>query len=475
MQRLDIALIVDSKWRDLPGMAALATWLEEAHGLTVLLIPYTKWFQTLHDYRPKVLVVTHMNGARSRAIAYKAAAVGTRLVVIHTEGRPNNTELMHYLVGSSMNIDGVDLLFTWSETVRDFLVSQHHLSEDRIVVGGVHRFDFYRPVLSTLLAQRTAICQRYGLNPNKQIVSWSTNFTTAKYHLRNREFMWRDWKDLGLFNFATYRKPEDFAKRDFEAREQMLITLRDLLRARPEVQVLLKPHPMEDHERYESFLREFRSEFQGRLTFIASEYIWDVLNCADAHIHRLCTTGVEAWLLDVPSIEYHSADYYGWSMQLGGAAAEAARGNDVVSDTTGLIDRIDYYLNGGAPSKEQSEVRDAYIKKWLYQVDGKRCMTHANVLAKIASEPKRTKGPELDFSLMRSMAKEQARTYVNRFRKPSKGADKLGQVDCRILPEDAEAWRQRVREILVPHIKEWKAAEGTAPGVELSRDARAAI
>jgi surface carbohydrate biosynthesis protein len=476
MSKVDIVIIVDSKWRDLPGMAALATWLEEGYGLTTMLIPYTKWFRTLHNFRPKVLVVTHMNGARSRAIAYKTAALGTRLVVIHTEGRPNNTELMEYLVGPHMNVKGVDLWFTWSETVRDVLLSRHRLPEDRIVVGGVHRFDFYRPVLNKLLLQRTTLAERYGLDASRPIVSWSTNFTTAKYHLRNRDFISKDWKDLGVTKFATYQRPVDFAKKDFEAREQMLVTLRDLLRARPGIQVLLKPHPMEDHDRYQSFIQEFRNEFRGRLTFIASEYIWDVLNCADAHIHRLCTTGVEAWLLNVPSIEHHSADYYGWSMQLGGAASEAARGNDVVSDTDALIERVDYYLNGGTPSAEQLAVRDSYIKKWLYQVDGRRCMTHARILAQVASETKRTQGPSLDFSLLKTLAREQARMYFNEFRKPSKGADRLGQVDCRIAPDDAEIWRQRVREVLIPHIQDWKTAGAGAPeAVTLSHDAGAAI
>src|SRR4030095_17209349 len=131
-QGADIAIVVDQKWRDLPGAAALGVWLEERHGLATVLFPDSEGREVLVTHRPRVVVLTHANGSRNRAIIELARSIGTRIAVIQTEGRPNNLETMEYIVGSGVRRDCVDLWFAWSEEGRRFMASRGVRDSEKI-------------------------------------------------------------------------------------------------------------------------------------------------------------------------------------------------------------------------------------------------------------------------------------------------------------------------------------------------------
>jgi surface carbohydrate biosynthesis protein len=460
----DIALIVDQKWRDLPGMAALAAWLELKHGLPVVLLPYTRWREVLVRHRPRAIAVTHMNGTRSRAIADAARSFGTKLVVIQTEGRPNNSETMEYAVGRGTDPRGVDLWFTWSDTVRAFMLERQLLAPERIVTAGVARFDYYREPFRALNETRESMARRYGLDPSRPIVTLATNFTNTKFYKANQEFLASDWKDLGLSHFKAYADPHDWARRDWETREQTLGIARALLRARPHVQLVLKPHPAEEHDRYETFASEVNAERNGdrAVAFVGLEYIWNVLSMSDVHVHRLCTTGVEAWLLGLPSIDLHVADYHGWSLTLGGSAAEAVAGNDLVSSADALIERVDHYVRGGRISREQQQARDRYIERWLHVVDGARSEAHADAIAGlVAGMPSRRR------ATLAEAVRVGVGAFVRSLRQPARrdaerSVDRIGQVDPRITSDDAAYWMARVRPVVEASLGAAQSRTGAA-------------
>jgi surface carbohydrate biosynthesis protein len=465
---VDVAIVVDQKWRDLPGAAALAVWLQERHGLTAVLLPYGRWREILVSRTPRALIVTHMNGSRNAAIAEVARRMGARVIVIQTEGRPNNLEIMEYAVGRDLRAEAVDLWFTWSETVRDYMLQRSTMPAAGVIAAGPHRFDIYRAPLNALIAPRASFLRKYGLDPGRQTVTLATNFTCTKYYRTNAEFLRSDWKDLGLSSQPSFSQPEAFAAADFEAREKTLEIARGLLANRPTVQLLIKPHPTEEHQRYREFVAEC-NESGNRVAFIGLEYIWDVLNASDVHIHRMCTTGVEAWFLDVPSVELHVMDYHAWSLSLPGAASEAVAGCDLVRDLDGLLASVDHYLAGGRPSVDQIQARAAYITKWLLTVDGHRNEAHADAIARLLESMPRSAGlgatavDRLKVAARAALRKLGSRTWG------SEPVDRLGQVDCRIADDDAALWLARVRAVLAPHIS-GKPPEpvAAAAGIELS-------
>ncbi|TET51983.1 MAG: hypothetical protein E3J64_05920, partial [Anaerolineales bacterium] len=431
-------------------------WLEDGFGCRSELIHYGEWPQALDEYRAQAVVLPHVNGSRNQKIARVAREMGMRVVVIQTEGRPNNVETMAYTSGMFADTTNVDLWFTWSDTVRDYMIEQRLMEPSKLVVGGAHRFDVYRPDLNRLLASRGDFARKHGLDPDRPIVSWATNFTHAKFNVANQAFLLEDWRDLGVDKLESLSDPLEFARLDWVARERSLEVMRELMRRRGDVQYILKPHPAEELDRYREFVDECRLTGVSA-TLVAREYIWDVLNAADVHIHRLCTTGVEAWLLGVPSIELHLFDYGVWSVDLPGAAAEAMEGNDVVVDSAGLIAVADSYLRDDSVTEVQLAARERYIRKWLHKVDGRRCYEHARVLAELVRD-RRPIG-EVSHGVINRRAR--IRSRVNRSlgrpgheslrfwrRGTGSGVDRLGQLDKTIAKSDAEAWTRLAREAL---------------------------
>ena len=460
----DFLLIVDHKWRDLPGMAALRVWLQDGFDCSSQLIHYGQWASGLMQYRPQAIVLSHVNGSRNQRMARVAHEMGTRVVVIQTEGRPNNIETMEYTSGQFADTHYVDLWFTWSETVREFMLERNILPPEKLVVGGAHRFDIYRPELNRLLMPRAEFARKYNLEAHRPIVSWATNFTTAKFHVAHQEFLFRDWQDLGMTRLPSLSDPLEFARLDWLAREQALEAMQALMRARPDVQAILKPHPAEELDRYQAFVGACRRDGMD-VTLVVREYAWDILNAADVHIHRLCTTGVEAWLLDVPSVEFHPFDYGTWDAGIPGAAAEAMQGNDVVADADQLIERVGFYLGGGKSTSAQMAARGRYIQRWLHRVDGQRCYEHARILSQFIQERRPIKPfppgelrwrTRARFGLNR-LLKRPLETSLRFWQRPGRGeVDFLGQVDRTTLPEDIQLWTQRTREALKTQIEAYR-------------------
>src|SRR5207253_5058181 len=103
----------------------------------------------------------------------------------------------------------VDLWFTWSDTVRDFMLQRSNIPPDRVVAAGAHRLDIYSPPLNASIMPRVQFLSKYGLNPERPTISLATNFTCTKYHRHNADFLRTDWKDLGLSSQPSFSKPEE--------------------------------------------------------------------------------------------------------------------------------------------------------------------------------------------------------------------------------------------------------------------------
>jgi len=420
------------------------------------------WQESLAVDRPQVLCVSVLYGARGREIVRVCRETGTRLAVIMTEGRPNSLQSLAYSVGKESNSKDADLWVAWSQTVKDYMLKEGVLPSEKIPVAGAARFDIYKAPFNRVIMPRAEFAAKYGMDPSKPTVSWATNFTHAKFHVKNGDFLVKDWKDLGLTKYDAYSKPLEVARLDWEVRNECSSIIKDLLRSRPDLQLAVKPHPAEDHKFYEDFVAECRKEFGPRVAFIGFEYIWDLLNAVDVHIHRLCTTGVEAWFLDVPSIDFHIRDYMPWSVDLPGAASEAVPGNDLVTDGPGLIGRVNFFLAGGKHTPAQYKAREEYIEKWLYRVDGKRAHATAAAIARLLGAKRRIKRPALVMKNLKLYTKTAATRLLggtpreklkSLFSGRKSTVDRIGHVDKTITPHDVRTWSAKMRPFTLKPLK----------------------
>jgi surface carbohydrate biosynthesis protein len=444
-------LIVDQKWRDLPGVAAIAVALADEFDISSELVPYPLWRYALSTYRPQAIAVTHMNGGRNRAIARAAHAMGIRVIVIPTEGRPPNAEAMDYSFGSGSDNHAVDLWFTWSREVQAYM-RDRGVPAERSIVAGVPRFDLYRPPLDSLIVTRQDFASAHGLDSDRPIVSWATNFTHAKFNFRHQDFLVNNWRALGLQKFPIYSEPLEYARKDHEARQRSLEALRELLRARSEVQIAFKPHPHEEHEEYAEFIAKARQEFGSRITLVTSRYIWDLLAAADVHVHRMCTTGIEAWFLGKPTINLQLLDYFDMSLKVEGAGADAVSGDELAVDSEALIDGIDRCLHRRSPAREKLEARERYIERWFHVIDGHRARAYAAGVAELLGQRCAIRAAPHDVASLKALTTVAVNRLLGRPLHQSlrswrvrPSADTLGQVDNYVAEEDVKEWIGKVR------------------------------
>ena len=203
------------------------------------------------------------------------------------------------------------------------------MANDKIVVAGVPRFDFYSTPLKSILLTKAEFLGKYGLDSRYPLVTFATNFTQASFHTSNRDFYLHNAKKYGRDKVLeeAYGDLGDVPRRDYISRELFLDAFVTLVRNLPKVNFALKLHPTEDHQFYKDLIRRDLCSSASRVRMIAREYIWDVLNATDIELNRSCTTAIESWLLGKPTIEMQlNPDEYYFSPEFAsGSDSDIAR------------------------------------------------------------------------------------------------------------------------------------------------------
>jgi surface carbohydrate biosynthesis protein len=451
-----VLLLADHKWRDLPGLAAVKVCLEDEFRISARIVPLHDFEAGMVAVRPHAVVLNHMNGPRNLFIARTAKRMGSAVMVIPTEGRPQTNELMRFTTGQFADLSCVDLWLTWSEAVRDIMVAERRLPQARLRVVGAPRFDFYAPALRSVLQPTEEFERKHEIVPGRPIVSWATNFILARHVRTNTlDFLVRDFKSLRISELPVYSDPVPLAERDLQVRLRTLEILKRLCLRFPQVNFVVKPHPHEETGDYAAFVAGCRADGLDNVNLVTEEYIWDVLNSAAIHVHRLCTTGIEAWLMGIPSVNFHTESYGGWNLDQDGPAKEALAGDDLVTDEKSLAERIEHYLTGAPMDPEKIDAQQQYVRRWFYRIDGLSSMRCAQAISEYldASRPKPilklwSLGPRslLRMAINRALARPLHAPIRSRVRfENGVPVDALGQRDKKVRDEDVARWAEMIR------------------------------
>jgi hypothetical protein len=141
--------------------------------------------------------------------------------------------------------------------------------------------------------------------------------------------------------------------------------------ARPQLQFIVRPHPGENRDFYRQLIAEHAL---ANVRFCPQDYIWNILNSTSVHLHRHCTTALEAWLWDKPTVEMAMDDVAGL------AWPEREAGSDMAQSAEALVSAIDRYADGAAVDPERRDHRRARIEHWLGPTDGMRCRAAAQAI-----------------------------------------------------------------------------------------------
>jgi surface carbohydrate biosynthesis protein len=238
-----------------------------------------------------------------------------------------------------------------------FCLGQNHASvmtnvypkdTEKLVITGNPRWDFLRPELRNIYAQDAeAIKRKHG-----RIILINTNIGTvnsakksAAGHIRA---LYRDGR-------MDIRREEDrrfvndlleFEKSNFAAIPNLA---RRLEREFPDHTVVLRPHPTEKIEPYET---ELGGHARIKIIREGPAAIW--LSAAEVLIHTSCTTATEAFALELPAICFETAPSSLHTYFLSGALSIIAKDED------SLIKSAHKILSGQVVTQDESRQRKIF-------------------------------------------------------------------------------------------------------------------
>jgi surface carbohydrate biosynthesis protein len=446
-----ILISIDHKWRDLPAYVYAAMLLEEmGHKVKLARTGFEPHYVV--GFQPDLVVFNHLFERDRQKFAHELRMQGVHVVVMPTEGIPTMPEFRNFAAGLESDLSSVSLHLVWNQPMANILEKNTTIDRSIIRVVGCPRFDFYRPPLSSALTTKADFCRERGWRCSNPVVTFATNFTQAQFHEQNKTFLREDARRLGYGEVIkkAVGSLENMAKRDFQSREILLEAFCNLIEEMPSVNFILKPHPSEDHQYYYGLLEGRLKPFSDRLCIITSAYIWDILSITDIELKRSCTTGIESWMIGIPTIEMAlNPDEWYYS-------EEHASGSYVATTYSELKSKITNYIEGESLSNDLLEKRQNFIDKWCFSVDGQRTAALANEIHDLIASPRPPKKIKLIFKRwliwfameITDCKVHDLKLYGVRGLFSKKRIDRLGRVDKFFRSRDVSRLRNKFLSIM---------------------------
>lgn len=378
-----IQLICDHKWRDLPNLTVTKLRLEQL-GHHVLLATAKDVEPTMRWFRPDCLVLNHLFSTVYVELATRAREAGIATVLLPTEGVVHKA-LAPLGDGEFSNYSVLDLYLAWGEEPAKLVRARWGFDETTAPVIGFPRLDFYHERFACAVTPRDRFLRDLGLDPDRRVVTWATQFPYAHFGPREREKYFREQSDFGVrasyerLGFDPARIPEIHAQ-DQKAGAAAFFAMAKVF---PDVQFIIRPHPAEKRDFYRALIHERQLK---NVRFCPQDYIWNVLNATDVHVHRHCTTAVEGWIWGKPTIELNLNPV----KQLAWPEREA--GSDIASDPEMLIKLVKHYLDGARVAPDRLAIRQAYIQRYMGAADGRRSEAAADAIDQMLQKRGCTRG-----------------------------------------------------------------------------------
>jgi len=190
----------------------------------------------------------------------------------------------------------LERFFAWGNYHAEDVRQATDFSDHRkIVPGGSPRLDLLRPEFRGFYRDEAdKICAQHG-----RIVLVNTNFHRFNHFLGRGTYL-RDLKKKGKMPTAEreafFQEWIDFLERMYGAFSKML---RPLSAALPDHTIIVRPHPSEDHD---AWRKETKGLSNVKVLHEGSSLPW--ILASEVVVHNSCTTGIEAFAMDVPVVSY---------------------------------------------------------------------------------------------------------------------------------------------------------------------------
>ena len=289
----------------------------------------------------------------------RGQSMGNRLVAWCEEGlvyRNREAYLRDRICLPALEL--VDLFFAWGRHQAEDVLSKATNVGEKLVLAGNPRFDLLRPELRGLFrGEADELKRQHGA-----YVLIATNFGRVN-HFRGPEFVSRLLDARGA---RATRELADFTEQwtNFlaEMYRRFLRMVPELAKALPDTTIIVRPHPSENRASWKQALAN-----QPNVKVIHEGSVVPWILGADVLVHNSCTTGVEAYLLDVPVVSYRPLTSDTFDSKLPNAVShQAFTSDDLIEVTRALI------LNGSIPESTAGEAdgKRATLKTYVEGFEG---------------------------------------------------------------------------------------------------------
>lgn len=227
-------------------------------------------------------------------------AAGLKIAVLDEEGLVYHTSSLYTKRIDDNVFQTSQAIFAWGQKQYDILTKTSPGHEKKIHIVGNPRFDILHSKYSNFLRDQS----KHHLSfPEEGYVLINSMFTTGNWnpllygtpsyveHMRDRGFMKTD------DDFRFFTKESECAANLFDAYVSLL---KKLSRSFPDTRFVMRPHPDENQERWHKL---FASNSNVIVENSGSAIYW-ILG-AKVLIYTGCTTGIEAWAMNKPTLRFN--------------------------------------------------------------------------------------------------------------------------------------------------------------------------
>ena len=348
-----VAIIVDSPYRDLPGMVLLAMHLCR-QGLQCFLVPFNLREPELGAIAPDFVLLTNLRRKIER-LAGQLKESGVQVGVLDTEGgvMPSVEHLGHLMTKNREVRHDLACYFTWGTRVASYLAEGEWFDDAQIVATGTPRLDCYADPWRQAMLNATPDLDQYG----KNLILFNGCFTVGNPAFATPQQEARAKVEMEGFDPDSVRSWQGAEQESL----RLLAELANKVAARfPEATVVYRPHPFERLETYHGLLHDL-----DNLHLIKEGSIYGWILRAKAVIQRGSSTAIEAGIAGVPALSASWLPIH-FDFVAIDAVSIPCQDTAVMFDTVEeiLADRFVY------PEEVKSGI-ERVTREWYFAADGK--------------------------------------------------------------------------------------------------------
>jgi len=338
---------VETKVRELDAKLFLALTAAEA-GWVVILGGQKELRRRLPQFSSGVYIDKSVTVNKQKWFKY-CKALGHVVVAWDEEGLVYfDEETLKEMRLGKESLSSIELFFAWGDHQKNSIRSMLPDLQNNLQVTGNPRFDLLRQELRGLYDQSTyKLRQTHG-----RFILINTSFPFANH------FLGEEAMHTMYANYPINRLRPDFFREWAKVHAAALASFRQMIpevsRAFPEHTIILRPHPSENHDNWRQWVCDV-----PRVKVLTTGPVVEWIAAADFMIHFDCTTGIEAFAMDVCAIAFDDGKIPGYRQPLPNALSYHARTIGKVVEMGKLI--IDGKLGPASEDTEMKKIAHRHI------------------------------------------------------------------------------------------------------------------